>query len=393
MDGIADVLCFDDLTVEELKNWLTKLKLQVSGNKTQLIARLTKVPQHIRSECAPMSIKKTVTPECDEAVEQSVVQNCEIVSNERNQIVREEVNNKETEEEKMQRETTIREEEIKKMQLMQKEIELLKKERDLFEKENELTKKMTQLQLNTSSLSECKHSVQRKEVPLIILKEFLPECDGNNFNVWVTQLEALEKAYELEDNVVRTLIITKAKGRVQNWLHSTPNVLTQSSKILIEQMISVFGSKESIVQLRRKFETRLWSDDEKFVDYYNDKIVLSLLINMSEEELVEYIVDGIRDPQLRMLAKMQQFKSKEKLVAAFGDVNQNTARTVSTNERRVKQGLRCFNCSNTGHVAAECRQPKRPFGACYGCGSLEHRVAVCPSKKFNANEQQNNYNA
>ncbi|XP_026846027.1 zinc finger CCHC domain-containing protein 13-like [Drosophila persimilis] len=44
--------------------------------------------------------------------------------------------------------------------------------------------------------------------------------------------------------------------------------------------------------------------------------------------------------------------------------------------------IRCYNCNSLGHVAGECRKPKRERGACYGCGSMSHQVSHCDEKKY-----------
>lgn len=39
---------------------------------------------------------------------------------------------------------------------------------------------------------------------------------------------------------------------------------------------------------------------------------------------------------------------------------------------------RCFNCSEYGHISTQCTKPKRNRGACYRCGSGDHRIERCP---------------
>ncbi|XP_043478273.1 uncharacterized protein LOC122508792 [Leptopilina heterotoma] len=43
---------------------------------------------------------------------------------------------------------------------------------------------------------------------------------------------------------------------------------------------------------------------------------------------------------------------------------------------------RCFNCSKNGHIAADCRFPKRPVGACFKCFELGHQSKDCLKKRI-----------
>ncbi|XP_041449952.1 zinc finger CCHC domain-containing protein 13-like [Drosophila obscura] len=43
--------------------------------------------------------------------------------------------------------------------------------------------------------------------------------------------------------------------------------------------------------------------------------------------------------------------------------------------------VRCYNCNSLGHMAVDCRKPKRERGACYGCGSMNHQIAHCGERK------------
>uniref|UniRef100_A0A0K8USA0 Gag polyprotein n=1 Tax=Bactrocera latifrons TaxID=174628 RepID=A0A0K8USA0_BACLA len=144
-------------------------------------------------------------------------------------------------------------------------------------------------------------------------------------------------------------------------------------------MNQMFGSGENRVVLRRKFETRKWKSGERFIEYFNDKLVLANQLQLGEEELAEYIIDSIPGYRLRNQAYMQCYKTKAQLLQAFSKIE--TGRKPIAPAQSQIQERRCYNCSSRGHLAAECRKPKREMGTCYGCGSRNHQIATCPEKK------------
>ena len=43
--------------------------------------------------------------------------------------------------------------------------------------------------------------------------------------------------------------------------------------------------------------------------------------------------------------------------------------------------VKCYNCNKTGHMARECKEPKREKGACFYCAKQGHQAKDCLKKK------------
>lgn len=109
----------------------------------------------------------------------------------------------------------------------------------------------------------------------------------------------LQTAYHLDENATRVLMSTKLKGRALNWLHSRSEHLTMNIENLLGQMRVMFDHCPTKLALRREFEKRKWQSMETFSAYFHDKIILGNRVPISNEEIVDYILDGIPDTRLR----------------------------------------------------------------------------------------------
>lgn len=43
--------------------------------------------------------------------------------------------------------------------------------------------------------------------------------------------------------------------------------------------------------------------------------------------------------------------------------------------------MRCFNCNEEGHLANECKKPRRERGSCFTCGRMDHVHRDCPARR------------
>jgi len=134
-----------------------------------------------------------------------------------------------------------------------------------------------------------------------------------------------------------------------------------------------------------------------FAEYCHKKIILANKVPIDEEEIVDYVIDGIPVKSIRQQAMMQQFADKETMLKAMENISlgseqkvvNRTDRTSSVKnmnkagvkkaevDSSTKQEQRCFNCNELGHLAAKCLKPKRERGACFKCLQMGHRAKNC----------------
>lgn len=114
----------------------------------------------------------------------------------------------------------------------------------------------------------------------------------------------------------------------------------------------MFHCRQSKVVTRKKFEERTWKKTETFHEYFHEKIILSNRVPIDDDEILEYIVDGIPNESLRNQARIQRFTTIERLLESIreGDfegakctrcieLNRSSISEVTTKSRASRKGL------------------------------------------------------
>lgn len=99
----------------------------------------------------------------------------------------------------------------------------------------------------------------------------------------------------MNENSTRILISSRLKGRALSWFHSKVEYLTLDMEGLLKEMEQMFDLCPGRLTLRKEFEARIWRKGESFGDYYHDKIILVIRIPIAEDEILDYIVEGVTD--------------------------------------------------------------------------------------------------
>lgn len=136
---------------------------------------------------------------------------------------------------------------------------------------------------------------------------------------------------------MRILIGMRLKGKALEWLHLKSEFVEISVEALLCEI--KFDHRPSRIALRKKFEERMWKKGETFSDYVHQKFILDNRVPIEEEELVEYIIDGIPDRALRDQARLSGLDSRAALFEAFERITLWDKKISSDEERRGKDAV------------------------------------------------------
>ncbi|XP_043498670.1 uncharacterized protein LOC122521973 [Polistes fuscatus] len=213
---------------------------------------------------------------------------------------------------------------------------------------------------------------------------------------WERQLRMLRATYSLNDNQVRMLISMRLKEKALEWFYSKSDYVTIPIEELLADLRSTFCHRQNRIVLRKIFEERVWRKDESFREYVHNKVILGNKVPIHEDEIVDYIIEGIPDANLKNQAKINRLRTKADILEAFEGVTLQEKNRIPGDTRFVrrpynmknwntggwkstKQTRSCFICGSFDHMADSC--PKKKEGpTCYNCKERGHIASNCPKK-------------
>jgi len=140
-------------------------------------------------------------------------------------------------------------------------------------------------------------------------------------------------------------------------------------------MQQMFDLRPGKLSLRKEFEARVWKTEEPFCDYYHEKMILANRVPIAEDELLDYLVEGITDMRLQNQARIMNFKSRTELLKAFEKINLESKKSSDSKRKdsaklssskpelssaKGKVLIRCYKCRETRHVATQCKRLAAP---------------------------------
>ncbi|KAH0822782.1 hypothetical protein GEV33_000009 [Tenebrio molitor] len=231
---------------------------------------------------------------------------------------------------------------------------------------------------------------QQEEARLLcrqaLLRRLRDDVEG-----WLERVDAVRSTYEVPDNIIKLIAVGKLRGDAKGWYQSKVQYITMAWNDFKTEMKQMFKKRLNKVEVMREFEARKWTRGEDFTKYYADKVRLGNKARLGEEDILQYLIDGIENRMLQNFVRINNPFELTDVLTIMKDVKNEDRKlsstksaptSVSSSEKSqtTKKSTRCYNCNAEGHVASKCTQAKRPPGSCFCCGSPDHQLKNCPKR-------------
>jgi len=142
---------------------------------------------------------------------------------------------------------------------------------------------------------------------------------STDYEIWEKQVKLLKVTYKLEDDTAKILVDMRLEGKALEWLRSKPEYIAMTFDRLLDELRAMFHHRQSKVVIRKKFEERMWKRDETFHEYFHEKVIMGNRVPI-DDEMLEYVIEGIPDEALQNQACIQRFTTTDGLLKAFEKV-------------------------------------------------------------------------
>lgn len=163
-----------------------------------------------------------------------------------------------------------------------------------------------------------------------------------------------------------------------------------SANQILEELERVYGNRSRLADLQNDFLNRKWRwrEDEKFFDYYQEKVRLGSNFNLPEDILVKRIISGIDNAEWERQLNAYKIVKTSVLLEKM----ENAIRDYMMKSSNVSKD--CQYCKKNNHPSNKCHFKPDPTKEikpvpCKYCKIIGHSPAKCYFKKDDDGSEPN----
>jgi len=231
----------------------------------------------------------------------------------------------------------------------------------------------------------------------MVVPEFDPVHGTITIEKWIDKVEEYAILYEWDDVAIQHFALTKLAGVARLWRDSLPREERTWLQWVPLLKANFPSTNEDILRIKLDAQNFTRKTGQNMIEYFYQKLSKCNRAEMSDNEIIQWIVRGIGNDRYRdYLGPLSNYKKPTDLLTHLMSANDYIERdkeknTQKLNENSVgkqtrttgtsdikKTSLICFRCRVTGHTSRECT--KKPTVTCFRCSKPGHKSYECRSK-------------
>ena len=236
-------------------------------------------------------------------------------------------------------------------------------------------------------------------IGLDIIEAFDPEDPESSVERWLDKIEQHGKIHGWGEYHMSTIMQSKLIGAAKKWYHRLDRYDFTWGQWRVK-LATAFPRRHDFATLLEEMVQRRKLTTESMTTYYHAKLELCCRVHITGPDAVSCIIRGLPE-ELRANAYAAAFQTPERLYNQFlaglesyrcqrrtrgheeeaegRPVKRQALQAVQQSSLQQRQGSRCYNCQEWGHISKECAKAK--VDRCWNCGKGGHQAKGCPSKQ------------
>lgn len=223
-----------------------------------------------------------------------------------------------------------------------------------------------------------------------MLASQLPAFGGTekeDVEIWIKKIEKVAQIHRVSDEVTLLAASDKLVKTARRWLDLGTGTVNQSWLVFREAIVRRFKRKVLFHVVMQKVEARTWNyGKETFHDYAMDKLILLDKLQLSEENGIHLLIDGIDSAALRASAvvldssTIDDFLEKMQNVTATFTMRKSVPidNKFPRERKRPEAGLASQKATPNGKIDTQ-RNSQSWEPSCFHCHAKGHIRRNCPS--------------
>lgn len=246
-----------------------------------------------------------------------------------------------------------------------------------------------------------RHEALVRRIDFSEIEGSVPKFSGDNpysVDKWIVDYEMVATSLGCDERQIYLYGRRLLTGTAELMLRMRKKIVDW--KTLKAALHAEFRRRVSVRDVHEQLRQRFKKKEESMHFYILSMEEIAEQANVSERDLIDFIVDGLRDssPYIAVLESAEDLDELKSLLIRYERRKKNSAvrelNAQSSTTKKYSDGagvkkrsadtkgeVQCYNCSKLGHISVNCMEKRRAPGSCFVCGDPNHFKGDCPQRR------------